>query len=358
MMKRATFGMVLILGLVLCCQPVLFAAEAGKKPVEVVLMTTPFGTNMYNVGAAYEQVFKKAGSWVQIKHQETPGAMYMYRYIIKNREKMKNGEIPHTVMAGGVGNLDYLAKGRPPLNKFPWPTVRSVVSHEGLLGFYGTQDPDIKSLKDFSGKRVGTQERARVFIGLLLDKPLFGKALGIYDKIEWAPLGSIGSKDAFLNGKIDAVRLSFGAKLESADDGTLFVRRMAPSPPTMEILSSGKKIYLLPIEREWIEKGYDPSKDVIVFPALVKKGALKVIDRDIGSRAGAMCLQADAGLPDDIVAEIVRVRHENRKDFAKYHAVFNFFPETPYPIGSPKEYVHPGTVKAMKKMGLPIPAEK
>jgi hypothetical protein len=60
-------------------------------------------------------------------------------------------------------------------------------------------------------------------------------------------------------------------------------------------------------------------------------------------------------MPDDVAIEIIRVRHEYRKELGKYHAMLKLLPETPYPIGTPKEYVHPGVIKAMKKLGLPIP---
>jgi TRAP-type uncharacterized transport system substrate-binding protein len=281
--------------------------------------------------------------------------MYMYKYLIKNREKMTRGEVSHTIIAGGVGILDFLAEGRRPFNKFAWPTNRTLVSNEGLTGFYVTANPDIKSLKDLAGKRVGTAERSRPFLGVLLDRPLFGRGLGIFKKIKWAALGDLACKDAFLNGKIDAARVSFGGRIEIADDGSYYFRRVAPSPPTMEILNSGKTLYWLPVEKEWIEKGYDFSKDVRSYPCVIKKGAFKGLDRDVEARAGSMCIQADAGIPDDIVEEIVRVRHEHRKQFAKYHAVLAFFPDTPYPIGSPKKYVHPGVIKAMKKLGYPLP---
>jgi len=214
----------------------------------------------------------------------------MYKYIVKNREKMIKGEVSHTINAGGVGICDFLAEGRPPFKKFAWPTNRTLVSNEGLLGFYVTMDPNIKSLKDLAGKRVGTAERSRPFLGVLLDKPLFTE-LGIFKQVKWAPLGDMGCKDAFLNGKLDATRVSFGGKIEIAEDGSFYFRRIAPSPSTMEILNSGKKLYWLPVGKEWIEKGYDYSKDVISYPCVIKKGALKMFDRDIQARAGAMRLR-------------------------------------------------------------------
>ncbi|NQU63051.1 MAG: hypothetical protein HQ517_02030, partial [SAR324 cluster bacterium] len=187
---------------------------AAKKPVKVVFMTSPMGTAAYNIGAAFEQVFQKAGSWVQIKHQETPGGMYMYRYIATNREKMISGEIPHTVAASGVAAIAHLAEGRWPFKKFSWPTTKALISTGLMASLYGVYDEDIKSLADFSGKRVCTYERARVFFGLLSDKPLFGKGVGIFEEIDWAPLGLAGCKDAFMNGKVDVMPLTFRGSVE------------------------------------------------------------------------------------------------------------------------------------------------
>ena len=37
-----------------------------------------------------------------------------------------------------------------------------------------------------------------------------------------------------------------------------------------------------------------------------------------------------------------------KRAFAKYHAALAFSPDTPYPLGSPAKYVHPGVIKADK----------
>jgi len=353
-MKKRFFTIPILLGLFLL-QGLFLSAEAAKKPVDVVIMTTPFGSHMYDIGAAFEQVFKKAGSWVHMKHQETPGAMYMYRYIAKNSEKMRTGKITHTVAVGGIGAVAFLQEGRWPFKKIPWPTTKTLVSTTSMMGFYATFDPTIKTTADFAGKRVCTRERARVFLGVFLDKPLFGRGLGIYKQIKWAPLGDSGCKDAFLNGKVDLVPLGFGGIVEIAKNGTFTVPFMAPSPATMEIMSSGRELHMISFDPDTIRRSYDFSKDMIVHPALVKKGATKGIKKDIWSRAGFGLIHADAGLPNDIVEEIVRVRHEYRKEFGKLHAGLKLLPSTPYPIGSPKKYVHPGVIKAMKKLGYPIP---
>jgi len=357
-MKKSMILVSFLIVMSLCFTTVFSNAHAGKEPVTVVIMTTPFGTALYNIGAAFEQVFKKAGSWVHFKHQETAGAMYNIRYIVKNRKKMIDGQVPHTVTVSGPATLGHLTEGRPPFDKMPWPTARMLVSTGGLMDIYGTYDPNIRTLADFAGKRIGTMERARVFLGVFLDKPLFGRGLGIYDKIKWAPLGNVGCKDAFLNGKIDAVRLSYVGMINVAKDGTYVVPIMAPDGPTMQILSAGRKLYPIGYEPDVFRRAYDFSKDMIVHPALMKKGAFKNITEDTWGRAGFLGLQCDAGLPDDVVEEIVRVRHEYRKEFGKYHAMMKLFPLTPYPLGTPKKLAHQGVLKAMEKLGLPIPPIK
>ena len=330
-----------------------------KKPVEVVMMSTPFGTLEYNIAAAYEQVFREANSWVRIKHQETPGAMYVLRYIVKNRQKMIDGQVNHTVWsAAGVGGSLFMVEGRWPFEKFPWPDYRTLVSGPGILSFYVTDDPDIKTLADLGGKRVGTAEKARPFMGVLLDKPLFGNALGIYDRIKWAPLGDVGCKEAFINGKIDGYKAGFGALIDVDENGRMFTKLIAPSPPAMEVLSSGRKLHLLPVKPEWIQKGYNPAKDLVITPVLVKKEAIPDLAKeDFWATGAPTAILCDSGLPGDVAAEIVRVRHEYRAAFAKFHASLAFMPSTPYPFGTPGGLVHEGVAKAMDFLGLPIPKQ-
>jgi uncharacterized protein len=353
-MKKSTFSMAVVLIMAFCLLPGAVGAGDTPKAVDVVFMTTPFGTHMYNVGAAAEQVFNKAGSWVRIKHQETSGAMYMYRYITKNRAKMKTGEINHTLAIGSTAIVDFLAEGRKPFSKFPWPSVKALVSSPAVMGVYATFNPDIKTLQDLAGKRVGTGERSRPFQGILLDKPLFG-VMGIYDKIKWAPLGAIGCKDALMNGKIDATPLRFMGMLMVGPDGGFVSPRAAGGPSSMEILNSGKKVYFVPMDPTVIHRTQKVPGALVQNHILLKKGAFNGLDQDLNGRAGPGAVLCDDSLPDDIAAEIVRVWVKHRKDFAKYHAVLNFMPMTPYPLGAKADQVHPGTVKAMRRMNIRIP---
>jgi TRAP-type uncharacterized transport system substrate-binding protein len=343
----------LAVAMALFCFP--FTVAAGdKEPVDVVLMTNPFGTDQYHVGAAFERVFHKAGSWVRIKHQETPGGLYMLAYMAKNRNRMATGKIPHTLVLGTTSALDFIAEGRPPFDKFPWPTTRTITSVGALTRLYATFDRKITSLKDLAGKRVATAQRTLPFMGILIDKPLFGKGLGIYDRIDWAPLGR-GGKDALLNGRVAAVPLNMGGKISQHETKGLVISCLAPNTPALELINSGRNLHFLEIEKSWVQNGFDYDVDQRAYPVPIEKSALSALNRDMGGLMLPGALLADSGLPEDIVREIIRVRHEHRKDFAQYHAILELLPDSPYPFGSPKEFVHPAVFTAMKRLGLALP---
>ena len=191
----------------------------------------------------------------------------------------------------------------------------------------------------------------------LLLRPYFEKGLGIWDKIQWHYLGSINPKDALLNNRIDAKSSLFGGSLELAPDGTYVCKKLVPENPTAELLDSGRKVYMVGWEPEIIKKSYDFDKDMALRPILIRKGACKGIDRHMWGIGNVAKVIGSVSMPDNMVQEMIRVRQAYREELAKYHPMLELLPESPYPFGTPKEYVHPGVEKAMKKLGLPIPAK-
>lgn len=336
-------------------QSVAVAPRPAREPVDVVLMSTSFGTHMYAVGAAYERVFREAGSWVRIRHQETPGGMYMFKYISENRDKMISGAAAHTIAVGGLAAVGFVAEGRAPFEKCPWPTTRTLVSNPAMVLTFGTFREDIPTLADLAGKQVGTAERSRPFAGMLINRALFGKGLGNYDRIQWAPLGFMGCKDALLNGTIDAAALGFVGRVDAAVNGHYTVAALVPTPATLMLLNAGRRLHFISMEKKWVDRGFDFKTDPIVHAGRVPGGVLPGYDGQMQVLVAFGLLHCDASLPGDIVAEIVRVRHVYRNRFARVHASLALMPGTPYPLGSPKAYVHPAVFKAMEKLGLPVP---
>lgn len=60
---------------------------------------------------------------------------------------------------------------------------------------------------------MGIPEKESIFSSILLMKPYFGKGLGMWEKVKWDYIGSINSKDALLNDRIDARTSTFMEKL-------------------------------------------------------------------------------------------------------------------------------------------------
>lgn len=329
--------------------------HAQEKRIQLTAMTTPFGTAMYSQTVAFEEVFKKAGSWVEWKAQETPGAMYIAKYCFMNAKKMAVGEVNQVVTISSSATLPFVINGRPPFEKIPIPTDKVLFSMPSFVSFFMTFDQKITSLKDLVGKKVGIAEKSRPFQGILAVKPYFEKGLGIWDKINWQFLGAANSKDALLNNKIDACYGSLLGRIETGPDGSYVSRALAPGAAIVELMNSGRKLYFIPWEPELIVSSYDFSKDMISYPILVKSGAFQGLGNDIWGRMTIGMVLGDASLPDDVVAELIRVRHQYREELGKYHATLKLLPENPYPIGTPAEYIHDGVKKAVKALGLPTP---
>lgn len=330
----------------------------SKRPYTISHMTTPFGTVGYITGTALEEVFKKADSWVQWKFQETPGAMYMNKYIFKNRKKLASGEMPPVITNSSASIMAWFKEGRPPFKKIMVPEASGgLFSSPSYVSVFLTFDKNIKSTRDFVGKKVGIPEKSRPFMSILPLKPYFAKGLGIWNKVDWQFIGVTNSKDALLNNRIDVHLATFFGRIETQPDGTQVVVAGSPRPADMEIMNSGRKFYVIPFEGEIITKSFDFSRNMMLFPGILKKGAVKGINHDVPCLVSNGMAKAPMYLPKDVVKEIIRVRYHYRKELAKYHSSLAYFPENPYPVGIPEKWVVPGVREAVEELGLEVPKD-
>ena len=351
--KKTIFGLALAVLAVFLMTPL--GLHAQEKPYTIIQMTTPFGTPAYTEGSAMEEVFKKAGSWVKWKAQETPGAMYVNKYMFMNEQKMRSGELPPVVTAFSASVMPYIIEGRPPFKEIPVPFSRAIFSSPSYVSLFLTFGDGIKSLKDLEGKRVGIPEKSRPFSGVLALRPYFEKGLGIWKKVKWQMIGPVNSKDAMLNDRIDAHLATFMGRVEQAPDGTFVCTGAAAGPPEMELMNSGRSWNVVPFDMERVKKSYDFSKDPMLYPVLIKKGALKGLDHDVWALAAVGLYRGPDFIPPEVLAEVIRVRHEYRDELAKFHAALSFFPKNPYPVGVPEKWVAPGVREAVEKLGLQVP---
>jgi TRAP-type uncharacterized transport system substrate-binding protein len=330
-------------------------ALADQKKVVVESLSTPFGSPGYVASSAFEQVFNKADSWVDWKIKETPGAMYMIKYFFQNKDAIAKEEKNQIIVGASTGVLGHTNEARPPLTPFKDMNQRAVFTAYSSIYLFSTFDESLKDMKDLAGKKVGVNEKPRIFTGTLLHKPYFEKGLGIWDKVDWQMIGKINSKNAMLNNQIDAHSSTFLGQIEVASDGTFICNNLVPATATMELMNSGKKLYLMDTDPELIKKSYDFNVDMRIYPVLIKKGSHESIDRDIWARCVIGIYVVHESMPDDVVQEIIRVRYEYAEELGKYHAALKMYPKNPYPIGVPEEWIHPGVKKAMQALNIPMP---
>lgn len=330
---------------------------AAAKQEEVVLLTLPFGTPNYMLDSSMESFLSelKEESPVNLKLKQTPGAMYMVKSMIKNEAAAQKGEKPYQIVQAWAPVIPYMIEGRWPFEKMEMRNLRAISSGAFMINTFVTFDPAVKTPEDLVGKKVGFAERARVFQSILPNKPYFDKNFGGFDKVEWQYLGAGNSKDALLNGSIDAVWASLSAKVEVSETGELVCTMAVPSPPLLELMSAGKQLYFLPENAETIKKSYDPKTDLVMQPVLIKKGAIKGVEKDFTARGMATAMVCWNHLSEDVVADMVATVYTNLDRLASYNKSFSLYSENPYPVGMDSELAHPGLFKALERLGMEKP---
>jgi TRAP-type uncharacterized transport system substrate-binding protein len=348
--KTLRLLMLLVIGMTLSS-----TAMAGAK-TDVSIMTLPFGTPSYLVDMAIESLYsEQKDSKLNVKLSQTPGALYIIRYFHDNQEKLKSGKVAQPFFTISDSILPYMAEGRPPLKKFAVPTLRALWGQMLAINTFVTFDKSIKTPADLAGKKVGFAEKARPFQSMFPNMPYFNKGYDGYNKVKWQHLGAVNSKDALLNGSIDAVWATLFGKLDYDEKGNIICKIANPSPPLLELMNAGRPLYFVKEDPAIIKSSYEAKTDLVMMPVLVKKGAFKGIEEDYWTRGMQGIVAADASMPDEVAVDLITTVFKNYKRLSEYQGIYNFFPDNPYPINVPKENIHPGMFKALKVLGLEVP---
>ncbi len=143
MEKMIQRKIVSILILFLVSSSLVFAEE---KKLKLTAMTTPFGSAGYSLTLACEETFRKADSRIAWQTKETPGAMYIFKYLALNRGKISAGEHTPVIVPIQSGLLRYVKEGWPPFEKIPNPDLRAIFSLPAAVNLLVTFDTEIKTL--------------------------------------------------------------------------------------------------------------------------------------------------------------------------------------------------------------------
>jgi TRAP-type uncharacterized transport system substrate-binding protein len=354
-MKRQPFLIPLtaVILLLIFAAPLTVQTAAAREPQTVIFQTTQFGRAFYDYAFALEELTRKSGSWVQVKAEETPGAMFMIKSLHDNIGNMRSGKKPWVIQYASTNSASFIKYGWPPFTKIRVPGYRVFSTILCRINILATFDEDIKSAKDLAGKRVAVATKAAPFNSTLKYVPYFEKGLGV--DVNWQFIGIGQGKDALLNGTVDATVCTFTGEYQLASDGITFnITKASADSPTMELLASGRKLRFISFDPKVLMSTYKGEKMMVFSPAVIKAGATDGVDGDITGLCEFLYLSCDEKMPDDIVTELLKVRLENAKKFGDYHAMFKMQPENPFPAGAPKSLVHPAVYGAAKKLGFKV----
>ncbi|MBT4265584.1 MAG: ABC transporter substrate-binding protein [Deltaproteobacteria bacterium] len=329
-------------------------SAAGKK-ADVEILTQKFGTAVYQVDNAVQTVFSELKeSNLNVRTKQTPGAMYPIRTWHGLRDKLDAGAVAHIAVGTTDAITEWSVAGRPPFDKFPLPEARVLWGTLGYIKVFVTFDKNIKTPADLIGKKVGVEGKANIFAHILPNKPYFDKNFGGYNKVKWQYLGDANAKDALLSGSVDAAYATFVTKLAKDKQGRVLGVYAHPTPPLMELMSSGRKLYFVDEDPDIIKKTYVQGK-YMMTPMLIIKGALKGVDKALWVRGVQGAMAVDATMPDEVAEEMVLTAWKNMKRLADYSKMFLMYADSPYPVNVPKQIVHPGTISATLKLGFKVP---
>jgi hypothetical protein len=342
-----------VCSLLFLVSPALSQNATAHKPEKVIYQTTQFGRAFYDYAFAYEELARKSGSWVELKAEETPGAMFMIKYMHDNLDRMISGKKPWVVQYGSTNSVRFIRNGWAPFTKFPFPGYSVFSSILCRINILGTFDPNIKSARDLAGKRVAVAAKAAPFNSTLKYVPYFKKGLGV--DVDWQFIGIGQGKDALLNGTVDATVCTFMGEYELSPDGKTFViTKAAPDSSTLQLLASGRKLHLIPFDPQVLMSTYKGTESMIFNPALLKAGAVDGVAADVTGLCEFLYMTCDEKTPDDIIIELLKVRYGQANKFGDYHAMFKMQPKNPFPAGAPKELIHPAVYKAAKELGFKV----
>lgn len=200
------------------------------------------------------------------------------------------------------------------------------------LTIYTTRDSGIKTLKDFSGKRVGLGSKGAAMDSIFRQ---FFQDEGIVP----AQIHNDGH----------------GATATALNNGVINVALLFSYPPFAAIaeLETSKDLFFVPLspaEQTALTTKYPfYSKDAL--PA----GSYKSVTRDVPGVSEWNLLAVSADVSDDLTYLLTKALYENRADMEAIHPSAKYMtPENSFKFNIP---LHPGTIRYLKEIGIDVPAE-
>jgi len=308
---------------------------------EISMSCAPFGSIMYAVGNAMQDLAQKEKADFRIVNAEGPGSTAVTVNMLRDESWQKR--------IGCTSQLDfvYANRGVQPFFSEPDPNLGDDIK---ILfnGFYGavgilTTDPSIKSAAMLDGKTLGMGKRSQAhWAGL----PLLFFETGLPDAdIDMQFLGPPASHDALVEGRVDAVI----SQLTVRPDGS---EAFAPGVVT-KLFASGKDIYLVGFDEKTFERAAAEGvkfSPIRIGPDVVPETASK---EPVNFVLAPAAISVHRNFPEDLAYEVTKFMIEHAGSLPQYHAMLETISTPEALLGDwTAEDLHPGARRAFEEAGL------
>lgn len=318
------------------------AQSKPHEPFQLEISTIPAGFASYNIGVALADLISKNSTWLKAIHIEGRSPAAHMRTLVTKPEKRKNYLFFNTTW-----DLWEAKKQVGPYTKFPfnYDEFRFVM----LMGIAGnglcTKDPNMKSVKDVAGKKV-----------IFDSTPGSGRELVYYGVLREAGVAIESLKPQFSAGQAAAEALRDGL-IDVIYTGSTLQRlpNVHLNSPFMTELVSTVKTYFVPFEEKhvkaFIDKTGHPATLMMIPPKML--GPLQTEPYGTLIKPLGFCAHMD--MPDDVVAEILRVVFENAPKLKEATIAAEIITkDTLASLSMPESGYHPAAVKFFKSKGIKI----
>ena len=314
---------------------VVFSGGAYAQEKRFEICSGAFGGTAFQCGFAISEIIKKINPEYEILPVETSGSHGTYMRAVSSPERM--------LISAAVTPFREAIIGKSPYPK-AYPNLKLIGFMTSNVQTLVTYDPEIQSVEDMAGKRIGLRVR----------NTTTGKYL-------WSVIKH-GIPDSEKN---EPMYMNWGALQSGMMDGSLDVCAMGvavnPNGPWkpvsiyMEMVASRGAPRFLSVKQEWLDAA--GKEDGMIYPPLViPRGAIaeNVPDRDVLAWEERIGIFGFSETPDELAYDIARILCDNQKEITAITPIGLLMSREITVPGSdmPDEQIHPGALKYYKEKGL------
>ena len=327
-----------VLVLIVAAVPSLVVA-GERDTTRVPVLTTKFGAGTFEQIVAFERLVAERHPWLRLVAQESPGYVYNLNEMTSQQKRETTSlamSSTGAVWAAQTGQEGFFPKPLAVEN------LRWIMTRSANCLWFITTNPDIKSVKDFSGKKIGMGLRSQTHPGLFATR-MIEEGGGVRDAdLEY--LGSAGALSALADGRVEVAAVV--ANLTA--DASLVL----PTGALRRFQSSGREYYNVNFPEALVEKVNSAVGSPFVS-LTIPAGSFPRQSEPIGCLADFTIMISHAKFPDDLAYEVTKAMVEINEDTAKYIGAGKLYRRDNMCVAPPwKGKPHPGSAKACRDLGL------